>query len=174
MLLCVSAAISSTSYLPAYETDPEIFRAVADRAQRGISCAEREFVGGIVRRLCCECQRGVGISTYGTASSLPFLQAGAVEEVLAEDREEAGCVVHALEADGAGGEFDEGMCWWWEGFEISCCRGRWRERVVGEFGEGTGWCLKGDAFDEEGVAGFWLLGVNFDMDVGEENKPPFQ
>ena len=32
----------------------------------------------------------------GAAGSFPFLQAGAVEDVLAEDGEEAGCVVHSF------------------------------------------------------------------------------
>lgn len=52
----------------------------------------------------------------GTAGAAPFLQTGAVEDVLAEDGEEAGGVVHAFEAYGAGGEFDEGGRGWGKGF----------------------------------------------------------
>ena len=47
------------------------------------------------------------MSTDGTAATLPFLETGAVEDVLAEDGEETGCVVHAFEAHGAGGKFDK-------------------------------------------------------------------
>ena len=43
-----------------------------------------------------------------TAAPIPFLETG-VEEVLAEDCEEASCFVHALEVYGAGGEFNEGV-----------------------------------------------------------------
>jgi hypothetical protein len=46
------------------------------------------------------------VSTYGTAASTPFLETGAVEDMLAGDGEEAGCVVHAFETYGAGREFD--------------------------------------------------------------------
>jgi hypothetical protein len=41
------------------------------------------------------------------------LETGAVEDVLAGDGEEAGCIVHAFETDWACGEFDEVCgCWW--------------------------------------------------------------
>jgi hypothetical protein len=40
------------------------------------------------------------VSTDGTAISSPFLETVAVEDVLARDCEEAGCVVHSFEADG--------------------------------------------------------------------------
>lgn len=53
-------------------------------------------------------RRLLGIPTYGTAASAPFLEAGAVEDVLTEDGKKAGGFVHALEADGAGGELDQG------------------------------------------------------------------
>jgi hypothetical protein len=46
------------------------------------------------------------MSTYGTAASTPFLETGAVEDVLARDGEETGCVVHAFETYWAGREFD--------------------------------------------------------------------
>lgn len=49
---------------------------------------------------------GLAEAAHGAAGAPPFLEAGAVEDVLAEDGQEAGCFVHALEADGAGGEFD--------------------------------------------------------------------
>lgn len=107
---------------------------------------------------------------------MPLLKTGAVEEMLAEDCEKAGCIVHALEADGTCWQFDEGVCWWWEGFEVWWVRGG-REGVVGgEFGEGGCGCLEGYAFDEEDVAGFWLLGVSLCEWIGGEGKnvPPFQ
>lgn len=44
-----------------------------------------------------------------------------MEDVLAENGEEAGCFVHALEADGAGGKFDEGGGWGREGLEGEGC-----------------------------------------------------
>lgn len=46
------------------------------------------------------------MSADWTAGPTPFLQTGAVEEMLAEDCDEPGCVVHAFEADGAGRKFD--------------------------------------------------------------------
>jgi hypothetical protein len=79
-----------------------------------------------------------------------------VEEVLAEDCEEAGCVVHALEADWTCRKLDEGVCGRWEGLQVCWVRGG-RERIVRRRGgKGGGGCLKGDALDEEDVAGFWL------------------
>ena len=55
-------------------------------------------------------RRLLGIPTYGTAASAPFLEAGAVEDVLTEDGKKSGGFVHALEADGAGRELDQGGC----------------------------------------------------------------
>jgi len=46
------------------------------------------------------------MSTDGTAASSPFLETVAVEDVLAGNGEEAGCVVHSLEADGTCWQFD--------------------------------------------------------------------
>lgn len=95
-----------------------------------------------------------------------------MEDVLAEDGEEAGGLVHAFEADGAGREFDEGWGRWGEGFGISggCRRldleeGGWIgggcEWVVGHVWEGRGrgggrWGQKSDRFDEHDVAVLWL------------------
>lgn len=52
------------------------------------------------------------MSANWTAAAAPLLQTGAVEEVLAKDCDESGRVIHAFKADGAGGEFNEGGCWW--------------------------------------------------------------
>lgn len=75
-----------------------------------------------------------------------------MEDVLAEDGEEAGCFVHALEADGAGGEFDEGGGGRWEGLEGEGCGvGVGREGGVGG-GEGV------EGHVGEGGGGVGLVG----------------
>ena len=59
-----------------------------------------------VRAFVMEGEGGVGVAADGTATAFPFLETGAVEDVLAENCEEASGFVHAFEADGAGGKFD--------------------------------------------------------------------
>lgn len=50
----------------------------------------------------------MGVAADGAASTRPFLQTGAVENVLAEDGEETGCFVHTFEANRAGWQLDQG------------------------------------------------------------------
>ena len=45
-------------------------------------------------------ERVLGVATDGAAAAQPFLETGAVEDVLAEDCEEASGFIHAFEADG--------------------------------------------------------------------------
>ena len=56
------------------------------------------------------------VPTYRAARAPPLFEAGAVEDVLAEDGKEACGLIHALETDGAGRELDEGRGRWWDGF----------------------------------------------------------
>jgi hypothetical protein len=49
----------------------------------------------------------LGVAADRTGGVFPLGKAGAVENVLAEDGEEAGGFVHALEADWAGWEFEK-------------------------------------------------------------------
>ena len=110
-----------------------------------------------------------------------------MEDMLAEDREEACCFVHALKADGAGGEFDEGRCGWGVGFggegcghrgavdgggDASCwwkrsrgllC-GSGREGVVCEVGVGGGIAvrvavLEVDGLYEDDMTVLWLCSL---------------
>ena len=60
--------------------------------------------------------RFLRIPTHGTAASAPFLEAGAVENVLTEDCKKAGGFVHALKADRARGKLNQGGCWGCERF----------------------------------------------------------
>lgn len=120
VLFGVPAFVAAAAYVAADETDPEIIRAVADAAQGGFTAAEgrvgRVVLIGIAGWLRGR-ERGVRVSAHGTSSPTPFLQAGAVEYVLAEDGEEAGRVIHTLETDGAGRQLDEVRGWWWEWFQ---------------------------------------------------------
>lgn len=46
------------------------------------------------------------VSTDGTTAAFPFLETGAVKDVLADNSQKTSGLVHAFEADGAGGKFD--------------------------------------------------------------------
>ena len=85
-----------------------------------------------------------------------------MEDVLAKYGEEARCFVHALQADGTGGEFDKGTSRRGEG---SGCAGGGGERIrVGVWEvqrlcgrrTRTGWSGDFDRFYEDDMAGFGL------------------
>ena len=50
------------------------------------------------------------VSTHWAATTTPLFETVAVKDVLTEDGEESSGFIHALEADGASGEFDKGGC----------------------------------------------------------------
>jgi hypothetical protein len=103
----------------------------------------------------------VCVSTYGAACAAPFLETGAMEDMLARDGEEASCVVHTLETYRAGGKFDEVRCRGWDRTQESRGRRCWRERVMREFGKACigvhrGRCLECYGFDVDTLTSFWL------------------
>jgi hypothetical protein len=112
MLLRMPALIPSTPYIATYQTNPKIIRRVAHLAEIEVPRRRRDAEGG------GEGGERLHVPTDGASATAPFGEAGAVEDVLAEDGQEAGGVVHALEADGAGGEFDQGGCGWWERSDV--------------------------------------------------------
>ena len=89
----MSAIVSSTSYISADETDPEVDVRVAYAAfsvfviKWGVWARLAEII------LC--------VATYGTPTTLPLLEARAMEDVLAYDSEQAGSLVHPFLANGA-------------------------------------------------------------------------
>ena len=111
VILCMPSLISTTTYDSADQADPEIFRAVADPAKiRGIT---PKWLCG---RLGSITLRGVRVPAYGTARSLPVLEARAVEDMLAWYRHQAGGIVHTLQAH-------------WTSRELNEVRRRRRERL---------------------------------------------
>lgn len=98
----VRGVVAAAPDIPTYQTDPEIGRRTADTAFiiRAIGVRGGGESEGVVLR----------VPAYGTAATAPFFETGAVEDMLAEDCEETGCLVHALEADRTGREFDKGRC----------------------------------------------------------------
>ena len=100
----MSGIVAATAHDAADETNPKVGVGATDGAlvQTGGfilgGCgvvAERPFVN---RR-----QGSVRVAADWAAGTFPFLETGAVEDVLAEDGEEAGRFVHAFKADGTGG-----------------------------------------------------------------------
>ena len=92
----VRGVVASAAHITAYQADPEIGCAGADGA--GGFCIR----GCFARARIGECEgRGLRVATYWTAGASPFLQAGAVEDVLAEDGEKTGRFVHSFQTDGA-------------------------------------------------------------------------
>lgn len=115
VLLSMSALVAATPHVPADEADPQVLGTVTHLAQIEVVRGGCEAEGRAER------VGGLHVAAHGTAGAAPFLEAGAVEDVLAEDSEETGGFVHALEADGAGGEFDEGGGGGREGLEGEGC-----------------------------------------------------
>ena len=89
----MSTVIPATSYVAADEADPEILIGAADAAQ----------VFGVVGRSAGTDTAWyavvLGVAADGATATSPFFEAGAVEDVLAENGEEAGGLVHTLETD---------------------------------------------------------------------------
>ena len=108
--------ISATTDIAADEADPQVLVRAADGAfVQACGFAKRcAFAWTVVI---------LGVAADGASGAAPFLEARAVEDVLAEDGEEAGGFVHAFEAHGAGGEFDEGGRRGRLGFRVARCRG---------------------------------------------------
>lgn len=79
-----------------------------------------------------------------------------MENVLAEDGEEAGGFVHAFETYGAGWKLDQGRGWRCFGLRAAGCGGQWRRLYSGARGAGVlGLLGRG-----EGVVGhIWERGV---------------
>jgi hypothetical protein len=100
----VRLVVSATAYVAANEADPEVLGGSADAAlivwTVTVTAAERGK--GVV--LC--------VAADWAARTSPFLETGAVEDVLTEDGEKSRRFVHALETDGASGQLDEGWCGW--------------------------------------------------------------
>jgi hypothetical protein len=96
--------VSATAYVAANETDPEVLCGSADAAlviwTVAVTAAERGE--GVV--LC--------VTADWAPRTSPFLETGAMEDVLTEDGEKSRGFVHALETDGASGQLDEGGCGW--------------------------------------------------------------
>ena len=109
----------------------------------------------------------MGIATDWTAATRPFLQAGAVKNMLAEDGQEAGGFIHAFQADGTGGELDERRGS--RGKRLGCCVGcSGGEGVIGHgwVGRRRGYrkfctgCLRDfHGFEEDDMACFRLQSV---------------
>lgn len=103
--ISVGVVVASTGGVAADEADPEVGGGAADGARGFNSSSVMMMV--VVRAREGEGERGrLRVSAYRTARTSPFLKTGAVEDVLAEDGQEARRFVHAFEADGAGRELD--------------------------------------------------------------------
>ena len=102
MLECVGGVVATTPGVAADEADPEIGLRMTDDTFVQGSCCRRFLVGrkgprGVIFR-----GRRLGVPAHWAAAASPFLEAGAVEDVLTEDGEEARGFIHAFEADRAG------------------------------------------------------------------------
>ena len=105
----VSGIVSSTAYIATDEADPQI----------GIRAADAAFIETNLFSQVCAVEHPfpkteiiLGVAAYGTAGSAPLLKTGAVEDMLAKDREETRGFVHTLEADGASRQLDQGWSGW--------------------------------------------------------------
>jgi hypothetical protein len=89
----MGAIVSSTSYIAADETDPEV----------DIRVAYAAFSVFVIKwkALACLAEVVLRVATYGTPTTLPLLEARTMEDVLANDSEQAGGLVHPFQANGA-------------------------------------------------------------------------
>ena len=112
----VGVVIAAAADIAANEAHPEVGFGAADAAfvERGLNFGGAAAAAG--PGALAKAGFVLGVAADGAAGATPFLEAVAVEDVLAEDGEETGGFVHALKADGAGGEFDEGRGGWGVGF----------------------------------------------------------
>lgn len=89
----MSAIVSSTPYISADETDPEVDVRVA-YAAFGSFVIKWEALARLAKIILC-------ITTYGTTTAFPLLEACTMENVLTYDSEQAGSLVHPLQTNGA-------------------------------------------------------------------------
>ena len=96
----VSGVVSPTAYIAADEADPQISIRMADPAfvEAAILSQARVIMHPFPKTKVV-----LGVAAYGTAGSTPFLNTGAVENMLTEDSQEACGFVHTLKTDRAGG-----------------------------------------------------------------------
>ena len=96
----MSGVVSPTAYIAADEADPQISIGMADTAfvEAAILSQARVMMYPFPKTKVV-----LGVAAYGTAGSTPFLKTGAVEDMLAEDSQEACGFIHALKTDRAGG-----------------------------------------------------------------------
>ena len=96
----VSGVVSPTAYIAADEADPQVSIRMADAAFVETAVLSQT---GVIMYPFPKTKVVLGVAAYGTAGSTPFLKTGAVEDMLAEDSQEACRLVHALKTDRAGG-----------------------------------------------------------------------
>ena len=96
----VSGVVSPTAYIAADEADPQIGIRMADAAFVETAIVSQARV---IMYPFPETEVVLGVAAYGTAGSTPLLKTGAVEDMLAEDSQEACGLVHALKTDRASG-----------------------------------------------------------------------
>ena len=96
----VSGVVSPTTYIAADEADPQISIRMADPAFVKAAILSQ---AGVIMYPFPMTKVVLSVAAYGTAGSTPFLKTGAVEDMLAEDSQEASRFVHALKTDRAGG-----------------------------------------------------------------------
>jgi hypothetical protein len=91
----MGAIIPAAADIAADKADPQVDVGVADAAFN-VSVVERKTLARLAKVVLC-------VATYRAAATLPLLETGAVEDMLAYDGEETCGFVHSLQANGACG-----------------------------------------------------------------------
>lgn len=99
----MGAIVSSTSYISADETDPEV----------DIRVAYAAFSVFVIKweALTRTAEFILRVATYGTPTAFPLLEACAMEDVLAYDSKQACSLVHPLQANGTRRQLNQRRCW---------------------------------------------------------------